>query len=233
MTPSLAARVQALRAQAPRALGAIATIVALLVLLNLVLAVRVWRFRQDVTRLRASMTEAERSRTDLALKSEDNRVKVVAELVRRQARADRELHLTLEVDSGRMLLERDGVALREMPVALGERRDAAAKTESSSTAITRGARPVAELLGVNDSWDVPARVFSDRSLPVPEDRHMKGALGRNPIVLDGGFVIYALPKDGPLADSSYVLPGGVMLRGDDLRAIAPNIVRGMTVYVYE
>lgn len=233
MTPSFAARVQALRAQAPRAFGAIVAIAALLVLLNLILAVRVWRFRQDVTQLRASMTDAERSRADLALKSEDNRVKVAAEFVRRQARADRELHLTLEVDSNRMFLERDGVALREMPVALGQPGAGPANGDSSATAITRGARTVAALLGANDSWDVPERVYRDRSLPVPPDRHAKGALGRNAIVLDGGLVIYALPKDGPLADSSYVLPGAVMLRADDLRAIAPNVVRGMTVYVYD
>ncbi len=233
MTPSVRERMRALRAQFPRAFIASWALLALLVVANAVFAVRLWHFRGDVERLRAVMTDAERNRTDLAIKSEDNRAKVVAELVRRQARADRDLHLTIEVDSGRMLLERDGVALREIPIAVGPDRLVGSAPDTVRVAIRRGAQAVSAVLGASDAWDVPEWVFSDRAMPVPEDRNTKGALGRNALVLTGGAVIYALPKDGPLADSSYVLPGSVLLRAEDLRAIAPNVMRGMTVYLYE
>jgi len=46
-------------------------------------------------------------------------------------------------------------------------------------------------------------------------------------------VIYALPDSGILADSAYVLPGAVRLSRRDLRAIAPIITPGLSVYFYE
>jgi len=99
--------------------------------------------------------------------------------------------------------------------------------------VPRGARSVAQVLRARDPWEVPRWVYADRMQPVPEDRAVKGALGNTAVVLSGGAVIYALPKDGPLGDSSYVLPGAVLMRADDLRAIAPNITPGMAVYLYE
>ena len=59
-----------------------------------------------------------------------------------------------------------------------------------------------------------------------------GALGAGAIVLSGGAVIYARPSDGPLSDSTYVLPGAIRARTQDLRAIAPNLTPGMAVYLY-
>jgi hypothetical protein len=233
MTLSVAERVRALRTTFPRAFGLVLTILALLVGANTVAALQLWRNRDEVARLRAGMTEAERNRTDLAIKSKDNRAKVVAELIRRQARADRDLHLTVDVGSKRLFLERDGVALREVPIAVGVERRGGSAPDSARVAVPRGAQTVSVVLGANDDWEVPAWVFADRALPLPPDRRVKGALGRNALVLNGGSVIYALPKTGPLADSSYVLRGSILLRIEDLRAIAPNITRGMTVYLYE
>jgi hypothetical protein len=59
-----------------------------------------------------------------------------------------------------------------------------------------------------------------------------GALGPGAIVLSGGAVIYGHPTSGPLSDSSYVLPGGIRARAQDLRAIGPNLSPGMSVYLY-
>jgi hypothetical protein len=41
-----------------------------------------------------------------------------------------------------------------------------------------------------------------------------------------------MPTVGPLNDSSYVMPGSLQLRAEDLKAIAPNLKPGMTVYFY-
>jgi hypothetical protein len=97
----------------------------------------------------------------------------------------------------------------------------------------RGARSVERILAVRDTWEVPGWVFSDRGVAVPDDRALPGALGRNALVLNGGTVIYALPDSGLLADSAYVLPGALRVSRADLRAIAPNITPGLTVYFYE
>lgn len=233
MTHSVRESVQALRTTFPRAFVAVVAILAILIGANIVAAVRLWRFRDDVERLRAGMTDAERNRADLAIKSEDNRARVVAELVHRQARADHDLHLSIEVDSSRMFLERDGVTLREMPIAIGPERLVGRAPDTVRIVVPRGEQTVTALVGITDAWEVPGWVFADRTLPEPPDRHTKGALGRNAVILNSGAVIYSLPKDGPLADSSYALPGSILVRAEDLRAIAPNITRGMSVYLYD
>jgi hypothetical protein len=81
-------------------------------------------------------------------------------------------------------------------------------------------------------WEVPGWVFADRGLPLPDDRKIAGALGAGAIELSGGAVIYGHPTTGPLADSSYVMPGSIRARTQDLRAIAPNLTPGMSVYLY-
>ena len=50
--------------------------------------------------------------------------------------------------------------------------------------------------------------------------------------IDGGTVIYSLPTNGPLDDSSYTMPGSVRARAEDLDAIVPNVTKGMVVYFY-
>ena len=44
---------------------------------------------------------------------------MIVELARRQAEGDRDLHLSVSVDSGAMYLEREGALLRQMPVRVG------------------------------------------------------------------------------------------------------------------
>ena len=98
-------------------------------------------------------------------------------------------------------------------------------------AAPRGKRTVEAVLGETDAWDVPAWVYTDRGLPTGETR-LVGALGPAAIRLDGGTVIYSLPTVGPLNDSSYVLPGAIRVRANDLKAVAPNLRPGVAVYFY-
>lgn len=48
----------------------------------------------------------------------------------------------------------------------------------------------------------------------------------------GGTLLYALPAEGPLSDSSYVMPGTIRLEAADLKAIRENITLGMRVYFF-
>ncbi|MEO7966851.1 MAG: L,D-transpeptidase [Gemmatimonadaceae bacterium] len=198
-----------------------------------VLAVRWYRYRDEIARLRGNMSDTERQRTDMVLSSEANKVSVMLELIRRQATVDPELHLSISVDSGKMTLERDGALLREMPIEVGGERAVGTPPDTVRIARPRGARSIERVLGASDRWDVPSWVFADRSVPAPPDRKVRGVLGRNAIVLSGGTVIYATPDSGMLADSSYILPGSIRVGRADLRAIAPNLSPGVTVYLYE
>jgi hypothetical protein len=63
-------------------------------------------------------------------------------------------------------------------------------------------------------------------------RTVKGALGPAAIMLEGGTVIYSMPTAGPLNDSSYVMPGAVRAKAEDLQAITPNLARGTKAYFF-
>jgi len=190
------------------------------------------RYAREIARLRASMTDQERRKADMVIAAEQNRTRVALELMRRQANIDKDLHLSVAVDSGVMYLERDGALLREMPVEVGSEKRVGAAPDTLKIVAPRGARTVERVLGAKDRWEIPRWVYVDRGLPVPEDRMVAGALGPGAIVLSGGAVIYTHPTDGPLRDSTYVLPGAIRARVQDLRAIAPNLTPGMSVYLY-
>jgi hypothetical protein len=190
------------------------------------------RYARETARLRASMTDQERRKADMVIAAEQNRTRVALELMRRQANIDKDLHLSVAVDSGVMYLERDGALLREMPVDVGSEKRVGNAPDTMKIVAPRGARTVERVLGAKDRWEIPKWVYVDRGLPVPDDRMVAGALGSGAIVLSGGAVIYTHPTDGPLRDSSYVLPGAIRVRVQDLRAIAPNLTPGMTVYLY-
>lgn len=206
--------------------------------LLLILAMDIWlvvkrnRYAGEVARLRQGMTEVERKRADIAIESEENRLSVMLELMRRQAAGDRALHLSVSVDSAMMFLELEGASLRDMSVEVGPERRVGTAPDTVQMVAPRGMRTVTRLLGPNDSWEVPAWVYADRGVPVPAERSLKGALGPAAIVLDGGTVIYSMPSVGPLNDSTYVLPGAVRARAADLSAIAPNVKPGLKVYFY-
>ena len=210
----------------------------LLVLLVAMVAVDGWlmyqrvRYSRETARLRAGMTDQERRKADMVVDAEQNRMRVALELMRRQANIDKDLHLSVAVDSGVMYLEREGALLREMPIDVGLEKRVGTAPDTLMVVRPRGARTVERVLGAKDRWEVPKWVYLDRGLPVPEDRAVVGALGTGAIVLSGGAVIYGHPVDGPLSDSSYVLPGAIRARTQDLRAIAPNLSPGMAVYLY-
>jgi hypothetical protein len=195
------------------------------------LFMRYRRYVRETADLRASMTGVERRRTDELLAQEQNRVKVMVELFRRQAKVDPTLHLSVSLDSGVMYLERDGALLREMPIMIGAEKRVGIPPDTLHIAAPRGKRTVARLLTGDDAWQVPRWVYVDRGVP-PSDAPLVGALGPAAIALDGETVIYSLPSVGPLNDSAYVLPGAIRVRASDLNAIAPNLRPGVAVYFY-
>lgn len=189
-------------------------------------------YQREIERLRAGMTDVERRRADMLMEQTQNRFQVMVELIRRQALGDKELHLAVAVDSGIMRLQREGALLRDMPVVFGPEKAVGTRPDTVRMAIPRGTRTVEKLIDGTDGWEVPAWVYEDRGLAVPQDRTVKGALGPAAILLNGGTVLYSMPSAGPLNDSSYVLPGSVRVRAEDLRAIKPNLKTGMRVYFY-
>lgn len=206
---------------------------AVLLAANALLVARWLRYSGETERLRAGMTDAERDRTDFVLASEQNRFAVMMELVRRQAAADREMHLSVSLDSGTALFERDRAVLRRMAVEVGGEHLIGVPPDTVRVVPPRGVRSVSKVLGPREAWEVPEWVYTARGVVPPADRKVRGALGRDAVLLTGGTVVYALPDSGILADSSFVLPGAVRLSRADLRAIAPNISPGMSVYFYE
>ena len=190
------------------------------------------QYDREIDRLRAGMTEAERRRTDVLVSSDEKKLQVMIELIRRQATVDKELNLAVSIDSGTMYLQREGAQLRQMRVHAGPEKVVGVAPDTVHMVVPRGARTVERILDGSAGWQVPKWVYSDRGLPVPQDRTVKGALGPVAILLNGGTVIYSMPTAGPLNDSSYVLPGSFRATSADMRAIAPNLKAGMSVYFY-
>lgn len=189
-------------------------------------------YRAEIQRLRAGMSEFELRRADAVLASEEKQLEVMVALLRRQARVDKEIHLSIAVDSAVMGLEREGAVLRDMRVELGPEKTVGTAPDTVRMTVPRGTRSVQRLLTATDGWEVPKWVYEDRGLPVPKNRVVKGALGPAAIVLEGGTVIYSMPTAGPLNDSSYVMPGAVRAKAEDLQAITPNLARGTKAYFF-
>ena len=190
------------------------------------------KYANEVERLRAGMTDFERRQADMILEQDENRFRVMIELIKRQAQGDKDLNLTVSVDSGMMYLQREGAKLREMQTVTGPEKTVGTAPDTVRLAVPRGTRTVERIIGAGDSWEVPKWVFTDRGLPEPPSRTTKGALGPVGIVLNGGTVIYSMPAAGPLADSSYVMPGSIRASASDMRAVAPNLKPGVKVYFY-
>jgi len=212
--------------------------VAAFALLFLVLAVDgflVWRrarYRAETTRLRAGMTDLERQRADAIINAQQNESGLMLELMRRQAAGDDRLHLAVSTDSAFVALDRGAARLRVMPAAFGAEARVGTAADSSRVAVPRGTRTIERLLGANDAYPLPRWLWTHRGQPVPENRAVPGWVGANAIVMSGGTLIYSMPASGPLADSSYVMPGTVRVPSADLAAIRENLTRGMTVYFY-
>lgn len=211
--------------------GFAASVLVLLLVLDAWLAGRRLRYRHESRRLRASMTVLERARADELIAQEESKTRLAIALLRHQARLEPQLHLAITIDSATMYLEREGAVLREMPLHIGSERRVGVAPDTVRLAIPRGARTIAQVFTETDHWEVAEWVYVDRGLSVPQDRLVRGALGVA-LVLEGGAIIYSQPDTGPLADSSYVLPGAVRARTDDLRAILPNLKPGLRAYFY-
>ena len=190
------------------------------------------RYESEIERLRSGMTEAQRARADVAIEANQNRLQVMLELIRRQARLDEAIHLAVSVDSGVVLLEREGAILRVMPADVGPERSIGTAPDTVRMAAPRGKRTIERIVRGNAEWEVPRWVYEDRALQPPADRGIRGALGPVALLLDGGTVIYSHPSEGPLADSAYVLPGSLRVRAADLEAVLPNLSAGSAVYFY-
>jgi hypothetical protein len=210
----------------------ILVVIVLALAADVLLAAQYMRYRGETERLREGMTKAQRERADAVVAAERHRMRVSFALIRQQARGDRDLHLSVNVDSNHMVLERDGVKLREMEVRVGQERFMPPAGDSAISVSTLGKRTIRRILGPQDAWAVPASVFRDRGIEEPADRSIRGALGDQAILLTDGTVIYSVPDKGPLADSGYVLPGSLRVAVEDLKAISENLRRGMSVYFY-
>src|SRR5215218_9889944 len=86
------------------------------------LLLRYRRYQKETRELRASMSDVERRRTDEILAQNENRLKVMVVLFKRQAKVDPTLHLSVSLDSSVMYLQREGALLREMPITVGPER---------------------------------------------------------------------------------------------------------------
>lgn len=211
---------------------ATAVLLTLLAAVDALVASQRSRYAREIERLRGAMTTLERQRTDAIVSQEKNKVRIAVELLRRQAQVEPALHLSITVDSGTMTLEREGALLRVMPVQIGPERTIGIAPDTVRLATPRGVRTIARVLADSDSWEIPAWVYADRALAIPDERAIRGALGPAAMVLDGGLVVYSMPTSGPLNDSAYVLPGSVRAHAEDLRAILQIVTPGMRVYIH-
>jgi len=210
----------------------LALIVLGLVVTDGVLLYKRRQYRNETSRLREDMSAIERERADAIVAGEADRTGLIVQLLRRQALGDDALHLAVNTDSSFVALDRGGVRLRVMSADLGKDQRVGLPPDTAWVAVPRGMRVVERVVRTSEAAEVPAWVWPDRGLPVPEERSGQGWLGPNAIVVAGGTILYATPAAGPLADSAYVLPGAVRLSSADLAAIRENITPGMRVYFY-
>lgn len=210
-------------------------ITSLWLALLMLVALDVYLLRQresyvkETRRLYAGMTAVERRSADLAVAANENHLKVLVALIRRQAQGDRVLHVSVQVDSGVMTLEQEGNVLREMPVRVAPGRSVGVPPDTVMWSRPQGTRHVERLLTPDSAWTVPRWVYLDRHLR--PDSTTKGTLGFA-VVLNSGTVIYSDPAAGPLADTAYVMPGSVRAREADVKAIQANLKPGTSVYFY-
>lgn len=190
------------------------------------------RYREETARLRTGMTDLERQRADAIVAADADRATLMIELLRRQAQGDEALHLAVNVDSSFVALDRGTARLRTMTATIGPERRVGTAPDTMHAVVPRGMRVVERLLGKDDRYELPAWLWLDRGLPVPAVRSDTGWTGAQAIVTTGGVLIYSTPTTGPLADSSYVMPGAVRVSAADLVAIRENLTTGTKVYFF-
>jgi len=104
-----------------------------------------YNYDNEVSRLRANMTETERAKTDAIIQSEQYKARIAVELAKRQAKFDKRLHLSVSVDSGKIYLERDGAVLREMAAMIGPETKVSNGADSIPIVVPRGQRSVIKI----------------------------------------------------------------------------------------
>lgn len=196
------------------------------------LLVRRSRYQAETARLRSGMTDLERKRADALVAAQADRNMLMLELLKRQAEGDAAIHLAVNTDSAYMALDRGSARLRLMPIAMGPERRVGVPPDTLHIAIPRGTRIIERLIGPTDTWELPHWLWADRGLPDSSGYSGHGWTGPQAIVTTGGVLIYSLPSTGPLADSSYVLPGAIRVSAADLKAIRENLSPGIRVYFF-
>jgi hypothetical protein len=170
---SFASRWRSLVQEYPWTMRAVWGIALFMVAGDVVLLVRGAGYARETARLRAGMSSVERARIDAAMQSDSNRLQVIVELARRQARGDNGLHLSVSVDSGLLSLEQEGATLRSVPADIGP--DAWVRTgarDSLRITAPRGTRTVESLAGdtavvLNGGTLIYARAAGDSSAARP------------------------------------------------------------------
>ena len=190
------------------------------------------RYREETERLRAGMSSFERDRADAIVAGEADRTGLMLQLARRQSLGDEALHLAVSSESSFVALDRGGIRLRTMPAVFGPERRVGIPPDTLWVAAPRGMRTVERRLTASDRFDLPSWLWVDRQLPAPAERWEEGWIGIDALVTSGGTLIYSVPAVGPLADSSYVMPGTIRLNAADLKAIRDNVTPGMRVYFF-
>jgi hypothetical protein len=151
-------------------------IIALLLILTLdgYLVYKRQAYNTEVVRLRGAMTDAERAKTDAIVAAEQNKARIALELAKRQAKVEKQLHLAVSVDSGKVYLEREGNVLREMAAQFGPEKGVTAGSDSIPVVVPRGEVNVARieenrivLEGGNAIEASQTDVASQDSSPVP------------------------------------------------------------------
>lgn len=203
-----------------------------ILLLDGFLLLRRGRYREETQRLRAGMTELEQQRADAIVAADTDQAALMIEIMRRQAQGDETIHLAVNTDSGYVALDRGAARLRTMVARVGPERRVGVPPDTVHAVVPRGVRSIEQLLGPGDSWPLPAWLWADRGLPPADASGGAGWTGPQAIVTTGGTLLYSLPDSGPLADSSYVMPGAIRLDAGDLRAIRANLSAGTRVYFY-
>jgi hypothetical protein len=105
-------------------------------------------YARETTRLRDGMSGVEKTRIDAGMQNDANRLLVMIELARRQARVDNTLNLAIALDSAALYLEQDGAILRAVHADIGpdtwERRST---KDSVQITAPRGTRTIERLVG--------------------------------------------------------------------------------------
>jgi hypothetical protein len=215
----------------PRTISLSLLLVAILAV-DAFLLIKRQRYREETARLRDGMTALERNRADAIVAAEADRSELMLQLMRRQSLGDDALHLAVSSESSFVALDRGAVRLRTMSAQFGDAKRVGVPPDTLRISVPLGLRRVDRRLAATDSYELPAWVWHDRGLQPPAARALVGALGADAIVASDGTLFYALPKDGPLADSTYVMPGTIRLPARDLAAIRENITPGMKIYFY-